>query len=240
MRYFITWAITLLLSFTNAICIAETQLHITTGFTPPVSDFYNSVLTEIDRRLPDISISFEVLPAERSLILANQKVNDGECCRIPAVVVDEYKNLIPVNESFFTARFSAFGKAHSAKIKSFEDLKPFSVGAVEGWKIAVNGVKKVKPAELHIVTTPDQMFRMIEQDRLDYGVVGYLSGLESISRLGFDTIKVIEPPLIAKPLYLLLHVGHKNLIPVLDAEIKTMKQDGTIDRLYAKLIKSFN
>lgn len=238
MRYLITWAITLLLSFTNAICIAETQIHITTGFTSPVSDFYNSVLTEIDKRLPDISISFEVLPAERSLVLANQKINDGECCRIASVVANEYKNLVAIDESFFTARFSAFGKARSAEIKHFEDLKPFSVGAVEGWKIAVNEVKKVKPAEVHIVTTPDQMFRMINQDRLDYGVVGYLSGLESISRLGFDTIKASEPPLIEIPLYLLLHSEHKNLIPVLDAEIKSMKQDGTIDKLYSQLIKS--
>lgn len=239
MRYFITWIITLSLSLTNAICMAETHIHITTAFTPPVSDFYNSVLTEMDRRLPEISISFEELPAERSLVLANKKVNDGDCCRIPAVVVNEYKNLIAVNESFFIARFSAFGKVRSAEIKNFEDLKPFSVGAVAGWKIAVNGVKKVKSAEVHIVTTPDQMFQMIDQDRLDYGVVGYLSGLESISRLGFDTIKAVEPPLIEKPLFLLLHVEHKNLIPVLDAEIKAMKQDGTIDRLYTKIIKSF-
>lgn len=239
MRYLTTWGITLLLSFTNAICIAETHIHITTGFTPPVSDFYNSVLTEIDKRLPDISISFEVLPAERSLVLANQKVNDGECCRIASVVANQYKNLVAINESFFTARFSAFGKSRSAKIKNFEDLKPFSVGTVEGWKIAVDEVKKVKPAEVHIVTTPDQMFRMINQDRLDYGVVGYLSGLETISRLGFDAIKAIEPPLVEIPLYLLLHSEHKNLIPLFDSEIKSMKQDGTIDKLYAKLIKSF-
>lgn len=238
MRNFITWVIATLLSLSNSICVAETRLHITTGFTTPVSDFYKHVLTEIDKRLPDISISFEVLPAERSLVLANQKVNDGECCRIPAVLTKQYKNLVPVNESFFTARFSAFGKVRSAEITSFEDLKPFSVGTVEGWKIAVNKVLEAKPVEVHIVTTPEQMFRMIEQGRLDYGVVGYLSGLKSISRLGFDTIEASEPPLIEKPLYLMLHIEHKNLIPVLDAEIKAMKQDGTINRLYSKLINS--
>ena len=238
MRYLITSILTIFLSLTNAICIAETRIHITTGFTPPVSDFFNSVLTEIDKRLPNISISFEVLPAERSLVLANQKINDGECCRIPAVVVNEYKNLVPVNESFYAARFSAFGKARSAEIKSFEDLKPFSVGVVEGWKIAVKEVVKAKPAEVHILTTPEQMFRMIDQDRLDYGVVGYLSGLESITSLGFDTIKAYEPPLIEKPLYLLLHSEHKSLIPALDAEIKAMRQDGTMNKLYSKLIKS--
>lgn len=82
-------------------CVAETQLHISTGFTSPVSDFYASVLTEAGKRMKDISISFEVLPAERSLVLVNDGVNDAECCRVPAVLLKEYKNLIPINVSFF-------------------------------------------------------------------------------------------------------------------------------------------
>lgn len=126
-------------------CIAATHLHITTGFTSPVSDFYNRVLTEADKRSDIISISFEVIPAERSLILVNQGINDAECCRIPGVVTREYKNLIAINVSFFSARFSAFGKNNSTHIKNFEDLKPFSVGTVEGWKIAVIKVKETVP-----------------------------------------------------------------------------------------------
>lgn len=64
----------------------ETKTHITTGFTPPVSNFFSTVFKEIEQRLPNISISTEVLPAERSLVLSNQAVTDGECCRIPEVV----------------------------------------------------------------------------------------------------------------------------------------------------------
>ena len=229
----------LTLNILSSLCSAETQLHITTGFTSPVSDFYNSVLIEADKRLPDISISFEVLPAERSLVLVNQGINDGECCRIPAVLEREYKNLVPIDVSFFSARFSAFGKkSNTIAINRFEDLKPFSVGTVAGWKIAVIKVKEIKPAEVHIVTTPAQMFQMLDQDRLDYGVVGYLSGLDSISKLELDNIQAIEPPLIEKPLYLVLHQQHKDLIPVFNEVINAMKNDGTISRLYSELIES--
>lgn len=220
------------------LCQAETKIHITTGFTSPVSDFYNSVLTEADKRLKDISISFEVLPAERSLKLANQGLNDGECCRIPAVTAKEYKNLIPVNESFFAARFSAFAKTEKKDIKSFSELKPYAVGTVEGWKIAVIKIKEVNPAETHIVTTPQQMFNMIEQKRIDYGVVGYLSGLKVISELKLKNIKAINPPLIEKNLYLLLHEKHKDISPQFDKVFSSMKADGTIDKLYNGLIKS--
>ena len=233
-------AIALLLIISSTLCRAETRLHITTGFTPPVSDFYNSVLKEADERLADISISFEALPAERSLILSNQGINDGECCRIPSVVVNEYKNLSAIDVSFFLARFSAFSKNQKTPITSFEELKPFSVGTVEGWKIAVIRVKETRPAKVHILTTPDQLFQMLDQDRLDYGVVGYLSGLESISRLKLDTIHAIEPPLIEKPLYLMLHNKHKDLIPVFNQVLNEMESDGTISRLYNELIKSLN
>lgn len=230
----------LLLCIISFQCKAVTvsHLHITTGFTPPVSNFYNSVLKEADKRLPDISISFEALPAERSLILANQGINDGDCCRIPSVLTKEYKNLTAIDESFFSARFSVFGKNQSIDISKFEDLKPYSVGTVVGWKIAVIKVKEINPAEVHIVTTPEQLFHMLGQDRLDYGVVGYLSGLETMARLNMKNIHAIQPPLIEKQLYLVLHNKHKALIPVFNQVLSEMKTDGTINRLYSELIKS--
>ena len=230
--------ITLLFQIISFQSVAETKLHFSTGFTPPVSDFFNTVLIEIDKRLPNISISFETLPAERSLILGNQGINDGECCRIPAIVARQYKNLIPINESFFSARFSAFGKKDTGAIRSFSDLKPYSVGTVEGWKIAVKKIKEINPAEVHIVTTPEQLFKMLDKDRLEYGVLGYLSGLKSISSLKLKNIKVINPPLIEKPLVLMLHKKHISLIPEFNSVISEMKNDGTINRLYKQLLKS--
>jgi len=215
---------------------ANTKIYITTGFTSPVSDFYREVLSEADKRLKNISISFETLPAERSLVLANRGINDGECCRIPTLIINEYNNLVPVNESFFSARFSAFAKQDAIDIKRFEDLKPYSVGTVEGWKIAVKKVKAIKPAQTHIVTTPEQMFHMLDQHRLDYGIMGYLSGLQVITTLNMDNIKAIQPPLVEKPLFLLLHKKHKSLIPKFNKVIKHMKNDGTIDNLYRKLL----
>lgn len=228
----------LLLNLISFQIIAETKVHFTTGFTPPVSTFFNTVLTEVDQRLPNITISFEVLPAERSLVLSNQGTNDGECCRIPVIIGRQYKNLISVDESFFSARFSAFGKTNNTAIRNFADLKPFSVGSVEGWKIAVQKIKEVNPAEVHIVTTPEQLFKMIDKDRLDYGVVGYLSGLKSISNLKLKNINAINPPLIEKPLYLMLHKKHKNLIPEFNKVIAEMNRDGTIKRLYEQLLKT--
>lgn len=135
-------------------------------------------------------------------------------------------------------RFNVFEKKHNSTIKSFADLKPYSVGVVQGWKTSVIKVKEVQATEVHIVTTPEQLFKMLDQDRLDYGVVGYLSGLKSISNLKLKNINAINPPLIEKPLYLMLHKKHKNLIPEFNKVISEMNKDGTIKRLYEQLLKT--
>ncbi len=212
--------------------VSAEHLYISTGFTPPVSDYYRKVLVEIDNRLEDISISFEELPAERSLALSNNGINDGDCCRIPPVVMKSYKNLIQVPGSFFTTRFSAFSKDKKLAISNFEDLKPYSIAVPKGWKLIVNRITSVNPRELYVVTTPEQLFRMLDEDRVEVGVVGYLSGLHLIRKLELQSVSAIEPPLVEKELYLMLHKKHQNLIPIFSHVINEMKNDGTIDRIY--------
>ena len=215
------------------------HLHITTGFTPPVSDFFKSVLEEADKRLPNISISFEVLPAERSLKLVESGFNDAECCRIPEVIFKTYKNMLTVPVSFYSVRFSVFSKRQDVTITSFEDLKPFSVGTVKGWKAAVDNIQRVSPAQVYIVTKPEQMFGMLQQGRIDFGVMGYMSGLKTISNLRLKDIKAIEPPLVDKPLYLLLAKKNEDLKPVFAEVLNEMTSDGTIDKLYQEITSKF-
>lgn len=210
------------------------HLHISTGFTPPVSDFYNEVLTEVDRRLDDFTFSFEVLPAERSLALVNNGVNDGDCCRIPEVVVKKYKNMVSVPSSFFTTRFSFFSKDSNLKINSFDQLKPYSVAVPKGWKLVVNKVTAANPREMFVVTTPEQLFRMLKEDRVDIGMVGYLSGLYVIKNLDIKGVTAVYPPMIEKDLFLMLHEKHESLIPIFDTVIKEMIRDGTIEKIYRK------
>ena len=213
-------------------------LYISTGFTPPVSDFFRLVLEELDHRLPDIDIQFQVLPAERSLLLVDKGTNDGECCRIPQFVLKTHPNLVPVRESFYSVRFNVFARADSAHIERFEDLRPFSVGTVKGWKAAVNNLQRIEPSELHIVTHPSQLFRMLNDRRIDYAVMGYMSGMHSIRQLGFDQLQVQQPPLVEKPLYLLLADKHRALIPLISDTIKAMLDDGSIQRIHERIMRT--
>ena len=88
------------------------------------------------------------------------------------------------------------------------------------------------------MTRPEQIFLMLEEGRLDYGIVGYLSGLNTLKKLGLTDIYPLQPSLWEFPLVLVLSEKKKAFIPAIDAAIESMKQDGTIDRLYQKTISN--
>lgn len=222
-----------LLCVTSA--VQAQDLHFSTGFTPPVSNFFQRVLKEADNRLENVTITLEVLPAERSLTLVERGINDGECCRITDVVFRSYQNMVAVPVSFYSIRYSVFTKKHDVPIRTFSDLKPWSVGTVKGWKAAVDNLQQLQPANLYIVTRPQQLFQMLQQERIDFGVMGYMSGRKTIADLKLQDIRPISPPLMEKKLYLLLAKKHQSLVTEFTRVFNDMMNDGTIEALYKEI-----
>jgi polar amino acid transport system substrate-binding protein len=217
---------------------AERTMRITTGFTAPVSTYYQKIFHEINRRYPQYHFTFEELSAERSLILANNGVNDGECCRIPAVLSKEYPNLIAVPHKVYSIRWVAFSNK-PIKIKRWEDLKPYNAVTVTGWKLAEKKLEELEPVSLEVVRTPDIMMRLLDMKRAEVGVMGYMSGLKSIHDTGSKNVEYISEPLAVSPLYLMLNKKHEALVPKLAEIMETFDKDGTLDRLYEQTIKMY-
>lgn len=206
------------------------ELYISSGFTPPLTNLFERVLTELDRRLDSIEIIFKPMEGERSVKLVQAGFNDGDCCRVPAVFQSD-ERLIFVKPSFASIRWNAFVRNKNITISSFEELKPHAVGAVIGWKLAVNKIRKVAPEDYQILDTPEQMFRMLSKQRIDVGVIGYLSGLNVISELNLTNISAIQPPLAITPLHLMLSAKHRDIVPEIEAVLETMVRDGAIARI---------
>jgi len=213
-------------------------MHITTGFTAPVSSYYQKIFDEINRRYPNYHFTFEELSAERSLILADKGINDGECCRIPAVVSKEYPNLIVVPHKVYSIRWVAFSNK-PMKINKWEDIKPYNVVTVTGWKLAEKKLGEVKPATLEVVRTPNLMMHLLHENRADVGVMGYLSGLKSIHDTGSDKVVYVSKPLAVSPLYLMINKKHKAHVKELTKIIEGFDKDGTLDRLYQQTIDMY-
>lgn len=210
---------------------ASAPFKVNTGFTPPVSTIFELVLQEAFGRLGR-QLDFQEVSAERSLILVNDGIDDAECCRIPDVVRKEYRNLIAVPESVFEVRFSAFVTNPEVQVQNWEDLKPYSVGTVTGWKILVNNIGLIQPREYFELDNAEAMFRMLDMGRLDVATLGYLSGRRSLRQLQLqDIVHAVEPPLATRKLYLMLHKKHVALVPRLNEILVELKADGTMDRI---------
>lgn len=226
------WILALLSVWATA--TAARPLIVNTGFTPPVSTLFGEILQELGRRI-DREIRFQEMTAERSLMLVNAGVDDGECCRIPGVVLNEYPNLVLVPESVFRVQFVAFSKKAEHRIRNWGDLRPYSVATVNGWKILVKNIGRIRPARFTVLNDAEAMFKMLELDRIDIATLGRLSGLDVIRRLGLKDVRVLEPPLAERDLFLLLHRRHAALLPPIRKALRDMKADGTLRRLIAEL-----
>jgi len=90
------------------------------------------------------------------------------------------------------------------------------------------------------VDSADQLFRMLDEDRIDIAVIEQMIGLETISRLGIKGVRVLSPPLLSGDWYLYLHKKHADLIPKVDNEIRKMKKDGSYDRIWNQVRQRYS
>ena len=219
-----------LLLFTLGYPALAQPIKINTGFTPPVSHLLFDIMQAAFKRA-GLPMVFSEQPAERSIALVARGIDDAECCRIPKAISRDYPGLVQVPEVVYTARFSAFAKQPLPAIDGFNALKEYSVATVSGWKILVNNLQRIKPETLHIVDNAESMFQVLELDRIDIATYGYLSGKHTLAKLGLKDIQVIVPPLASAPLYLFLHRKHAHLVPQLAQAIRSLKADGSIERI---------
>jgi len=217
---------------------SQTRFTINTGFTPPVSTIFEQIMQQVFERLGR-PMDFQEVPAERSLILVNEGTDDAECCRIPRVVAQDYKDLVVVPESVYEVRFCAFSSRADIRVTRWDDLKPYATGTVTGWKILVNNLKRIEPREYYELAEAEAMFRMLEMGRIEVATLGYLSGLKVIKELKLsDIIRPLAPPLATRKLFMMLHKKHAAMIPSLAKILAEMKTDGSIERIVRRTVES--
>jgi polar amino acid transport system substrate-binding protein len=116
-------------------------------------------------------------------------------------------------------------------------LKDYDVGILTGWKILerkITGTRSLVKLE-----TAEQLFSMLDKERIDVVVVEKLMGLYFIKTMRLDGIDVLQPPFLEGEWFLYLNKKHESLIPELTAAIKSMKADGTYQRIFANALKVY-
>lgn len=209
-------------------------------YAPVTSEKRDGVLDQVYQELSKrMGIKFEIhslLAAERALINVNDGVVDGDVARIPGLE-KKYPNMMRVPVAVMKYEMVAFSRDVDFKVAGTDSIKPYNVGLVRGWKIleqAAIGAKSVTMLE-----SAEQMFSMLDKNRIDIALLEKLEGLQIIANMGISGIKVLQPNLLEGYWYLYLNKKHEALIPRITAELRKMEKDGTLQRIYDGVLSRY-
>jgi len=219
--------------FSTSVVCAETTLSITSGRGEPFvntehNGFYDLIVKNMFQRI-NVDAKTVLLPSERSLINANAGINDGNIARIKGLE-KKYKNLRMVPGKIIDFNFVVFTKNKNHKIKNWDDLEPYNVAFINGWKVFEKKVSRYKS----LVKTRDsqQLFKLLKKDRIDIALYDQWSGVWWTRNNNSQKIHYLLPPIASYQLYLYLNKKHEKLVPQLSQALQSMKDDGTYQRIY--------
>ena len=207
-------------------------LTISTNSTPLDRRALELIAHEGFQRL-GLEVKVVSLPSERSLIAANLGEVDGEGLRIGGLSA-QYPNLVQVPERFVRISFVAFARDATINLDNgWDSLKPYRIAFINGWKMFEANATGARV--VHKVDKPEQMFRMLDDGRVDLVLYTRADGEQLVRSLGMPSIAPVSPPLRDVDLYLFLHRRHQALVPRLGQAIRDLKADGSYNRILSAI-----
>lgn len=211
----------------------KVTLSLTTGALPPLTAApgHPGFIAELARvAFGRVGVEVEVtaVPTERSLINVNAGVDDGDIFRVAGVERD-YPNVIRIPEKTLDNDFIVYTKRNDIQIRTWDDLRPYSVAYATGWKPFERNVKDVK----ELTTTPSihDLFPLLEKGRADVILMDRWQGQWIVHQQGYK-VRLLEPPLARFEMFMYLNRKHAALVPRVAQALVDMKADGTYQRLY--------
>lgn len=239
-RLTVLWAGFLLAALIAPHSLAQTgKLSIVTAATyPPMVDsangpgFLNMLADALFKRV-GVEFQLTALPAERALMNVNAGLDDGDIART-AIAGNGYPNLIRVPESVVTYDFIAYARDPAIRIRSWADLKPYSVAYPSGWKIFDANVKNAR--EITVTPTIHELFPLLQKGRTDVVLLSRWVGQWLTVQDGYS-FKPMEPPLARLEMFMHLNNKHATLVPKLAQALRDMKADGSYQNIYDATLK---
>ena len=212
---------------------AEPALLITSVSGPPISNtthtgFADRITLEAFRRI-NRKVELIKLPAQRALLEANEGIIDGDLLRVKEIP-KTYTNLRRVPEKIMDYEFMVFTRHLQLTPQGWDSLKAYDVGVIGGWKILEKNLQGSRSMTRGNDTR--HAMRLLASDRVDLIVATRWLGLQAIRDLGLSDVRLLEPPVETREMFLMLHKRHTALLDGLAEALRAMKRDGTYQRLY--------
>ncbi len=197
-------------------------------FTTQTGDgFLDIVVGEAFRRA-GLRLKLVKLPAERGLINANAGIEDGDFSRI-AGLEKTYPNLIRIPEKLVDWHFVAFVRQAKLSSANWAALKPLSVGHIKGWKIFEQNL--MPATQITTADNPEQLFAMLDKNRIDVALFERWLGLALVKKMGIKNIRIIEPSLAEREMFVYLNKRHADKVPAIAAALRAIKSEGIYTRV---------
>lgn len=226
----------LLLVFGLAPAVAgNPTLTLSTNNTPLDRKALEQLSQESLRRI-GVNLKLVSLPSERSLTAANLGEVDGEGLRVAGLGGPDgpYPNLIQVPERFVRISFVAFAKNATISLDNgWDSLKPYRIAFINGWKMFEANAQGARV--VNKVDKPEQLFRMLDEGRVNLVLYTHADGLLLARNLGLTSVAPLSPALKEVDMYLYLHKKHQALVPKLTQAIRDLKADGSYNRILSAI-----
>lgn len=203
------------------------------GHGPPLATdeqdgFVDTLEREILRRLGH-DVVIQRVPAERSLLNVDTGIDDGNGPRI-AGLTRLYPNIRQVSEPIMTYDFVAFTRDVDFVPTNWDSLRPYDTAIINGWKILEKNV--VGTRSLTKVRGPEQLFALLMQGRVDVVIFEKWEGLHLIRELGLEGVRMLDPPLAQRDMYLYVNQKHEALLAPMAETLRQIKADGTYQSIF--------
>lgn len=195
--------------------------------TPDKTGFEDRLFTEIFRRL-GIEVRIYDVPSERGLSLLNEGRDDGTLAR-NAGMAQRYPNLVQFSEKALDREYLAYTKRADIEVTDWNSLAGFDVGIVNGWKILEENITTA--GSLIKVRDGAQLFRILDEGRIDLAVFNRWGGLYLLRELGLKGVRALEPPLARRKVFFYMNKRHAALAEQASEVLRQMKLDGSYQRL---------
>ena len=180
-----------------------------------------------------------VLPAERSLMMADLGHVDGELLRTRAIE-QKYKNVIRIPVPIYHAEFTVFSSKQEEPINDWSGLSGKAVGLINGIKIVEQNVPE--QALISRAKNIRQLFHLLEIGRIQYAVFVKDIGEYFLSKNNISGISSGESILGSVPSYIYLNKKHMQLSKELTRTLRDMEKTGRFEELkkidYGRLKKN--
>ena len=239
-NYFLMLPMCIVFSAISATSNAQTLvLNDTSGppFTTPDGTGFFDILVSRAFKMAGLNLKLVRTPPERALLNANAGIDDGELARIKGIN-KTYKNLVRVPEKLIDWNFVALTRNSDIMVSDWNDLQKYDIGFIRGWKILENNTSR--HSKVSIVRSRRELFSMLDKNRIDIALYTKWMGLAIVKKNNITGIRVLEPPLAIREMYIYLHKKNSSHVANIANALKKMKESGEYQKLFdQKIIQQY-